>query len=173
MWECPWFGTDHLQNKKSAHHPSTPSHDISKIDEAGKLNSSTNLSLAVRPKVRYQANEIVNARVRRLVHYERREREERVHHQPRLDRAVKGTALEEAKRPLKRNGEDAKHEVQQLQHRYRLDGRVEVAGGKVPEDFGPEEAFNGGSNLVCEGRMDVSLLSSFPPFSFFLLCKEG
>lgn len=50
--------------------------------------------------------------------------------------------------PLEGEHAEAEEEVDDLQDGDGLDGAVEVLGGKVPEDLGPEEAFKSGSDLI-------------------------
>ena len=57
-------------------------------------------------------------------------------------------ALEESERPLEGQGEDAKEKIEQLEDRNGLHDGIEVGGSKVPEDLGPEEAFDCGSDLI-------------------------
>ena len=45
-------------------------------------------------------------------------------------------------------------EVEDLEDRERFDGWVEGRGQEVPEDFGPEETFEGGGDLVDGGGED-------------------
>lgn len=51
-------------------------------------------------------------------------------------------------RPFPCEPQDAEQEIYYLQDGRWLDGAIEVLGEKVPEDFGPEEAFYGSGNLV-------------------------
>ena len=53
-----------------------------------------------------------------------------------------------AQRPFPGQAEEAEDEVEDLQDGDGLDGAVEIRGQEVPEDFGPEEAFEGGGDLV-------------------------
>lgn len=55
---------------------------------------------------------------------------------------------EDREGPLEKKDGDAEEEVDDLQGRDRLDGRVERLGEKVPEDLGPEEALDGSADLV-------------------------
>ena len=51
--------------------------------------------------------------------------------------------------PFPPEREQAEEEVEDLQDGQGLDGAVEGFGQEVPEDFGPEESFEGGGDLVC------------------------
>ena len=53
-----------------------------------------------------------------------------------------------AEGPLEGKHAETEEEVDDLQDGDGLDGAVEVLGGKVPEYLGPEEAFEGGGDLV-------------------------
>lgn len=55
----------------------------------------------------------------------------------------------EAERPLIGEAYKAQDEVDYLECRHGLDSAVQVLGEEVPEDLGPEEALDGGSQLVC------------------------
>lgn len=56
---------------------------------------------------------------------------------------------EEAERPLIGKAEDAEEEIDNLESRNGLNSAVEVLGKEIPENLGPEKAFNRGRNLVC------------------------
>ena len=61
---------------------------------------------------------------------------------------------ERLERPLPGEGEEAEEQVDDLQDREGLHGGVEVLGQEVPEDLGPEEAFERGGALVGGGGQD-------------------
>lgn len=65
-----------------------------------------------------------------------------------------GCAGDEKEGPFPSKTDDAEEEVEDLQYRCGLDGAVEVLGQEVPEDFGPEETFEGGGDLVDGGGED-------------------
>ncbi len=108
----------------------------------------TYLSFAVRPKVDAQPHDLVDGGVRALVRQGGGEGREREESQAGFEAAVKAGAGEEGQRPLPCEEDDAKDQVDGLQHWYRLDGRIQRLGGKVPKDLGPEVAFYRGSDLV-------------------------
>ena len=56
-----------------------------------------------------------------------------------------------AQRPFPGKGRDAKEQIDDLKDGDGFDGPVEVLGGKVPEDFWPEEALEGGEDLIWAG----------------------
>ena len=51
-------------------------------------------------------------------------------------------------RPFVRERDDSDYEIDDLEDGYRLYGEVEVLGEPVEEEFGPEEAFEGGCYLI-------------------------
>lgn len=55
---------------------------------------------------------------------------------------------DDPERPFPGEYEDAKQEIEDLEYGDRLDRAVEVLGGEVPEDFGPEEALDRSKDLV-------------------------
>lgn len=109
-----------------------------------------NLALAVGPEIHAHANQVVHPRVRALVQQQCAEAGQRVDGQPGLDAPMHGRfrEREQRDRPFPGEGEDAEEEVDDLQDGDGADGGVEVGGEEVPEDFGPEEAFEGGGDLV-------------------------
>ena len=38
-----------------------------------------------------------------------------------------------------------------MKHRHRFDCTIEILGEEVEEEFGPEEAFERGEDLICMG----------------------
>lgn len=117
--------------------------------------SETHLALTVGPEIDTHPDEVVDPRVRPLVQQQRRQRTQRVHDQPRLDAPMHdrlgkpgGARQRYVERPFPSEGEDAEDEVEGLEDGNRVDGAVEVGGEEVPEDLGPEEAFEGGGDLV-------------------------
>lgn len=54
--------------------------------------------------------------------------------------------------PLESQHAETEEEVEELQDGDGLYGAVEIFGGKVPKDFGPEEAFDSGGDLISCGR---------------------
>jgi len=61
---------------------------------------------------------------------------------------VDGGAGDELQWPFVGQAHEAEDEVYDLKSGERLDGAIEVLGEEVPEDLGPEEAFNRGTDLV-------------------------
>lgn len=57
-------------------------------------------------------------------------------------------AGEQGEGPLQGDHGQAEEQVDDLQHGHGLDGGVERVGEEVPEDLGPEEALDGGTDLV-------------------------
>lgn len=57
-------------------------------------------------------------------------------------------ARQPLERPFPGEGDETEDEVDDLKGGKGLDGAVEVLCEKVPEDLGPEEAFDGGSYLI-------------------------
>lgn len=72
-----------------------------------------------------------------------------------------GGAGDEAERPLEGDHAQAADEVDDLQRGDGSHGPVEGSREEVPEDLGPDEAFDRSGDLVCFIRM-VSI-SLFPP----------
>ena len=120
----------------------------------GSVIGETYLSLAERPEIHHQADAVVDGRVGGLVEQRGRERAERVQHQPGLDAAVQRGPREWLERPLPSEGEEAEEQIDDLQDGEGLDGAVEVLGQEIPEDLGPEEAFERGGALVGGGCQD-------------------
>lgn len=52
-------------------------------------------------------------------------------------------------RPLVDQGDDRQDDINALEDRNGFDGFVEVLREEVEEEFGPEEGFERGSNVVC------------------------
>lgn len=57
-------------------------------------------------------------------------------------------AGEQGEGPLQGDHGDAEDEVDDLEDGEGLDGDVERLGEEVPEDLGPDEALDGGADLV-------------------------
>jgi hypothetical protein len=107
------------------------------------------LAFAVCDKVNDHADHVVDGRVRCLIHESSHESHEGQESEADLEGPVDGGASDEAQRPLEGEHGEAKDEIKDLQDGYRLDGPVESLGEEIPEYLGPEEAFNGGDDLVC------------------------
>ena len=114
-----------------------------------RLPGRTYFAVDVCSQIGTDADEIVQRRVRGLIHEDRDESAERVDDKTSLGGAVDGRASHPLERPFPSDGDDAQEEIEHLEDRYRLHGAVEVLGEKVPEDLGPEEALDGGSDLIC------------------------
>lgn len=131
------------------------------------------LAFAVGPKVDAEADEVVDGRVGGLVHEDRGEDGEGQEDEAELEGAVEAGAGDGAEGPLEGEHAEAEDEVDDLQDGDGLDGAVEILGGKVPEDLGPEEALEGGGDLIffclCQ-HMSLFLLLSLS-FSGTLLCS--
>lgn len=115
-----------------------------------RVSTTTYLSLAIRPKVNRHGNQVVNCSVRALIQHDGGQRQQRHQNQPGLDAAVESGAADELERPLVRETGEAEDEIYDLQNGDGFDGAVEVGGEEVPEDLGPEEAFDCSGDLVCE-----------------------
>ena len=61
---------------------------------------------------------------------------------------------EDWKRPFPAEAEKGEEEVYGLEEGDGADGGVEVGGEEVPEEFGPEETFDAGEELVGGGGED-------------------
>lgn len=101
---------------------------------------TNHLPLAKRPEINPDAHQIIYPRIRPLVQQQRRQRTERIHHQPRLHAAVEHRPRDEGAGVFPPQREEAEEEVEGLQDREGLYGGVEGLGQEVPEDFGPEIA---------------------------------
>lgn len=79
---------------------------------------------------------------------------------------------ERGERPLPGQRDEAEKQVEDLQERDGADGVVEVGGEEVPEDLRPEEAFEGGGDLVEARRQDDEagpvVFDEFAHFSFLV-----
>lgn len=110
--------------------------------------NKTYLALAVRPKVSDHADDVVESRVCALVDEDRTQRTQWVDDQTSFDGPVQTATCKQRQRPLPRKPDEAENHVDNLQDGEGLDSAIEVLGGKVPEDFGPEEAFECSSYLI-------------------------
>lgn len=108
----------------------------------------TCLAFTVGPEVDDESDNVVDGGVGALVEQSSEQSDEREQDETGLDAAVEGGAGNEAERPVPGEHDETGEEVEDLEDRHRLDGAVEVLGQKVPEDFGPEEAVDGGGDLV-------------------------
>lgn len=118
------------------------------------LRYTTHLAFAVGPEIDGHADEVVDARVGALVHEQGGEAAERVDDEADLDAAVEARVGERGEGPLPGERDEAEEQVEDLQKGNGADGAVEVGGEEVPEDLGPEEALEGGGDLVQPGRQD-------------------
>ena len=83
-----------------------------------------------------------------MVEQQRGEGGERVDDEAGLHGAVHGGAGHPRARPFPPQPEDAEQQVDDLQDGDGFHGAVQVGGEEVPEDFGPEEAFERGGDLI-------------------------
>jgi hypothetical protein len=84
-----------------------------------------------------------------LVHEQTGKRREGKHGEAELDRSVDAGAGDEGKRPLQGDHSQTEEQVDDLEDGDGLDCGIERFGEEVPEDLGPEEALDGGADLVC------------------------
>lgn len=63
---------------------------------------------------------------------------------------MEGRAANKLERPFVCQTGDAEDEIYGLENGNWLDGAVQVGGEEVPEDLGPEEAFECRGDLVCK-----------------------
>lgn len=117
--------------------------------EIVKEEKSTYLAFAESPEIRPHAHQVVQARIRGLVHEQAGERGQRQDGEAELDGSVDAGAGEQRQGPLQGDHGDAEDEVDDLEDGEGLDGDVERLGQEVPEDLGPDEALDGGADLVC------------------------
>lgn len=108
----------------------------------------THLAFTVCPEVDHNADGVVDRWVGSLVEQCCGKSGERVDNQSGFDAAVEGSGCEDSQWPLPGCDDDPHYEINGLQHWYRFYGSVQVLGEEVPEDLGPEEAFNCGCDLV-------------------------
>lgn len=66
---------------------------------------------------------------------------------------MEGGLCDDAERPLPGCDDEPHYQVNGLQHWYRFYGAIEILGEEVPEDLGPEEAFDCGGYLVWRFRV--------------------
>jgi len=115
----------------------------------------SHLSLAISPEIDAHANEIVERGIGTLIEQHSNQSGERVEDQAGLDGTVQGGAGDEAQRPFVGHAEDSEEQVHDLEGGNGLYGAVEVLGGEVPEDLGPEEAVEAGADLVWIGYVSM------------------
>lgn len=116
-----------------------------------KEKKKTYLAFAIGPEIDAEADKVVDGRVRGLVHEDGGEDGEGQEDEAKLKGAVQAGAGDGGEGPLEGEHAEAEEEVDDLQDGDGLDGAVEVLGGKVEEDLGPEEAGDGGGDLVLGG----------------------
>ena len=88
-----------------------------------------------------------SSRVRTLVNQSGRGGRHRYPHHAERDASVEWRRGHEFQRPLHRESEETKANVDDLQVRHRVDQDVEIIGEEVPENLGPEETLDTSANL--------------------------
>ncbi|MCJ1471027.1 hypothetical protein MMC07_009675 [Pseudocyphellaria aurata] len=116
------------------------------------INQMAHLALAKGPEIYAHANEVINARICALVEQQRGQTADWVDDETGLDATMHGGVGEPGKWILPGETQDAEEQVDDLQDGDRPHRAVEVGGEEIPEDFRPEEAFEGGGDLVCCAR---------------------
>lgn len=109
----------------------------------------TYLALTKSPEIHAHPDQVVNAWVRALIQQQRGQTADRVDNQTGLDAAMHGSAGEPRERVFPGETQNAEEQVDDLQDGDGAHSTVKVGGEEVPEDFGPEEAFQGGGDLIC------------------------
>lgn len=117
------------------------------------MDMATHLSFAVRPEIHRQSDHLIDCGVRSLVEECRGEGCQREEGEAGLQAAVDARAGQEAKGPLPCEENDAKEQVDGLEHRNGLDGPIERLGEEIPEYLGPEEPLQRGGYLVCRSSV--------------------
>jgi hypothetical protein len=69
---------------------------------------------------------------------------------------VQRRAGDKLERPFVSQRDEAQHKVDDLQDRKGFDAGIKVLGEEVEEEFGPEEAFEGGGDLVYQRALSVA-----------------
>jgi hypothetical protein len=100
------------------------------------------LSFTVRPEEANHADNVVQSCVGALVEQESRERAERVDDQAGLNGAVETSSCEKREGPFPSEGDDTEDHVDDLEKWDRFYGGIQVLGGEIPEDLGPDEGFD-------------------------------
>ena len=108
---------------------------------------AAHLAFRKSPEVSSHRKNMVARRVGALVDQGRRGRSHGYPHQSEGDASVEWGLGHEAERPFHRKGEEGEHQIDDLQVWEGLNQDIEVAGEDVPEDLGPEKAFDGGTKL--------------------------
>jgi hypothetical protein len=72
---------------------------------------------------------------------------------------VDSGAGDEFERPFVGEPNEAEQEVDDLENGEGLYSAIEVLGEEIPEDFGPEEAFDCGGDLVWGGRVSWGFMA--------------
>lgn len=121
--------------------------------------SADDLSFAVGPEIDNKSDEVVKGSVGALVDEGGGESREREHDEAELQTAVDRAAGDERHGPFEGHHEHRHDQIDNLQYRYRLDGRIQGLGQKVPKDLGPEEALESGSKLVCQIELATSVMA--------------
>jgi hypothetical protein len=101
----------------------------------------TYLPLSIRPKVNPTPNQIIQRRIRALIHQHCAQTNQRQPHHPCLHAPVYCGAGDIFERPFVAESNDAEDNIDCLEDGNGLDGEVEVLGEKIEEELGPEETF--------------------------------
>lgn len=101
----------------------------------------THLSLTVCPKVHAASYEVIQRRICRLIQKDGAQTGQRQPHHSSHQAFVYLCSGDPSKRPFVCEAQECDDDVYDLQNRGGFDGRVEVLGKEVEEEFGPEEAF--------------------------------
>ena len=118
---------------------------------SGVIGVCAYLALTESPEVDSHSHKIVNSRVRSLIQQQGRQTGERIHHESRLHTSMHCRPGKVGEGPFPCETEDTEEKIYDLEDGGRLDGTIEVLCQEIPKDFWPEEALEGGSDLVCQG----------------------
>jgi hypothetical protein len=121
------------------HQVSTTNHPRS----ARTRGKKTHLSFTISPKIHPAPNNIIKCRIRRLIKQHSAQSRQRQPQQPCHHAAVQVRARDPSQRPFVGEADERDDDVEDLQDGDGFDGRVEVFGQEVEEEFGPEEGFEG------------------------------
>jgi hypothetical protein len=114
----------------------------------GPRLSTDELSFTIRCEVDHHADEVVERCVGALVQEDGGQSGEREDGETDLERPMEGRAGDEAEGPLECEHAQSADEVDDLQDGEGSHGSVEGSREEVPEDLGPDEARDGGTDLV-------------------------
>ena len=114
---------------------------------SSKMTDASHLAFRKSPEVSGQCKNMITRRIGALVDQTCGSRSDGDPHQSEGNASVEWSLSHELERPLHRKREDSEHNVDDLQVWEGVNEDIEVAGEDVPEDLGPEEAFNTGTDL--------------------------